>query len=262
MTCSWASHLSASESDLRSSWEEAQIFFSATGHWSQGRSKQVLQTLIYFWQTLVSTASHTYIKLLASLQHTDITVSFFRTICTPILFVFVCYWPIIVLQTTLLCGWSLAKKSCQSPQTWDAWTEIRRRRRWPIRWQVSNGGQSAALGGTWRARILTRRRRRRKRRSWRWSSSPTGSPRWSSLGRQRSVGSVLFLFSVVTSFNLLGCDRAKAMVVVLGLVQKQKQTGNGCARTGSSEFEKHFSKKVAKNDSCKTKRLIFQLWWL
>ena len=45
-------------------------FFFATGHWSQGRSKQVLQTLIYFWQTLVSTASHTYIKLLASLQHT------------------------------------------------------------------------------------------------------------------------------------------------------------------------------------------------
>ena len=63
-------------------------------------------------------------------------------------------------------------------------------------------------------------------------------------------------------FILLGCDRAKAVVVVLGLVQKKKQTGNGCARTGSSEFEKHFSKKVAKNDSCKTKLLIFQLWWL
>ena len=49
---------------------------------------------------------------------------------------------------------------------------------------------------------------------------------------------------MVTSFNLLGCDRAKAMVVVLGLVQKQKQTGSGFA-TASEEFEKYFGKQVS-----------------
>ena len=118
LTCSWASHLSASESDLSSSWEEAPFFFR---HWALVTGQvQAGPPNIDLLLTNTCVHSQPYIHQAPSQPPTHSTVSFFRTICTPILFVFVCYWPIIVLQTTLLCGWSLAKKSCQSPQTWDA----------------------------------------------------------------------------------------------------------------------------------------------